>query len=187
MAESKWECVRGAPTAALAPFNKGEKPGPSPRTCVAKDKAKTSTYHCCSKSQSLKKSNRSIAAGRRRRTGVRPCSRRPGSPALPDRLKVPGPHRPRRRAPKMLGPALWSCGGDGTGRASAWKLARVRLVRGCPCTQRPVAEAAAAADSGRRSRPPGGLRAGGGGGGGVSRGRGSGAAQQPGRRRRWQR
>lgn len=34
---------------------------------LVKEKAKINTYHCCSKSQSLKKSNRSIAAGRRRR------------------------------------------------------------------------------------------------------------------------
>lgn len=61
---SRW--VSGAaPTTALAPLNKGEKPRPDRGSRSSKEKAIFNTYHCCSKSQSLKKSNRSIAAGRR--------------------------------------------------------------------------------------------------------------------------
>lgn len=191
VAEIKWEGVWGAPTTAPAPLNKGEKPSPSRGDLRSKEKAKFNTYHCCSKSQSLKKSNRSIAAGRRRRAGVRPCSRRVGA-ALgaarsllsaarlsgpPARLKVPRPHRRRRRAPGVPGPALRGGGGGGTGRASAQPPARVRSLRGCPRAQRPDAAAAGAGGSGRRGRPPGGLRAGGGGGGGRG-GSGSGAARR---------
>lgn len=129
----------GRPHQAPAPLNKGGKPSPSAGTRAAKEKAKSNTYHCCSRSQSLKKSNRSITAGRRRwrrRAGVRRCSRRVcaalgAARALlsavrisgpPARLKVPGPHGRRGRAPEVPGPELrggGGGGGSGSGRASA--------------------------------------------------------------------
>lgn len=77
--ESNWRCVPGSPTTAPAPLNKGEKPSPSLGTCAGKVKTKVKTYQCCSNSQSLKKSNRSIAARRYRRAGVGHCLRQVGA------------------------------------------------------------------------------------------------------------
>lgn len=105
------------PTTAQAPLNKGEKPRPDRGSDSSKEKANFNTYHCCSKSQSLKKSNRSIAAGRRRLAAVCPCSLRVGAALScaavwlrsaarlsgpPARLKVLGPHWRQRGGPGYL-------------------------------------------------------------------------------------
>ncbi|MEJ1280105.1 hypothetical protein NN561_011045 [Cricetulus griseus] len=142
-ARGVWEQLGGCPGRPPQQLwfllTKAKSPDQTGGSRSSKEKANFNTYHCCSKSQSLKKSNRSIAAGwRRRLAAVCPCSLRVAAlscsalsmwsaarlPGPPARLKVLGPHQRQQRVPGVPGLALQSsssggCEGDGTGQASA--------------------------------------------------------------------
>lgn len=143
-ARGVWKQVGGCPGRPPQQLwlflTKAKSPDQTRGSRSSKEKANYNTYHCCSKSQSLKKSNRSIAAGRAAAAGGRlsllaACLRRSklrgslavvcGTALWPSRpLKVLGPHQRQWRAPGIPGLALRSSGGDrgegdGTGQASA--------------------------------------------------------------------